>query len=125
MLSKNIKLQNRYHLLTTPERVGEPAVDSAVELFVDGPEDAGAELDEVYDEAAHHKHKAHQQLQDEQALQGGQKSHGWGAWRVESAPLYTPRPTWERAQPRGHRQWETDNEHEGESNGYTISETIK
>lgn len=67
---------SRHHLLTAPEGVGEPAVDSAVELFVNRPEDAGAELDEVYDEAAHHKHKAHQQLQDKQALQIGQQSHG-------------------------------------------------
>lgn len=72
-----------FHLLTTPKGVRESAVDSAIELLVDGPEDAGAELNEVYDEAAHHEHKAHQQLQDEQALQVGQKSHGWGAWRGE------------------------------------------
>ena len=57
--------------LTAPERVGEPAVDPAVQLLVEGPEDAGAELDEVDDEAAHHKHKAHQQLEDEEALQVG------------------------------------------------------
>lgn len=64
-------------------------------MFVDRPDDAGAELDEVYDEAAHHKHKAHQQLQDEQTLQVGQKSHGWGARRVAQAPLYTLQPNWE------------------------------
>lgn len=64
-----------YNLLTTPEGVGEPGVDSAIQLLVDRPKDAGAELNEVYDEAAHHKHKAHQQLQDEQALQVGQQSH--------------------------------------------------
>lgn len=66
-----LKKSVEYRLLTTPEGVGEPAVDSAIELLVDRPEDAGAELNEVYDEAAHHKHKAHQQLQDEQALQVG------------------------------------------------------
>lgn len=47
------------YILTTPEGVGQSAVDSAIELLVDWPEDAGAELNEVYDEAAHHKHKAH------------------------------------------------------------------
>lgn len=75
-------IDNR-HLLTTPEGVGKPAVDPAVELLVDWPENAGAELDEVYDEAAHHKHKPHQQLQDKQALQVAQQSHGGGAWRAE------------------------------------------
>lgn len=64
------------HLLTTPEGVGQSAVDPAIQLLVDGPEDAGAELDEVDDEAAHHEHEAHQQLQDEQTLQVGQQSHG-------------------------------------------------
>lgn len=63
-------------LLTAPEGVGEPAVDSAIELLVDRPENAGAELDEVDDEAAHYENEAHQQLQDEQALQVGQQSHG-------------------------------------------------
>lgn len=51
--------QQEHGVLTTPQRVGEPAVDSAVELPVDRPEDAGAQLDEVDDEAAHHKHEAH------------------------------------------------------------------
>lgn len=76
-------------VLTAPERVGEPAVDSAVELLVDGPEDTRAELNEVNDEAADHKHEAHQQLQDEQALQVGQQSHGRGAREAEEAPLCT------------------------------------
>lgn len=67
------------HVLTDPEGVGEPAVDSAVELLVERPEDAGAQLNEVDDEPAHHKHEAHKQLQDEQALQVGQQSHGGGA----------------------------------------------
>lgn len=66
-MKKNHDLKQQY-LLTTPERVGESAVDSAIELLVDRPQDAGAELNEVYDEATHHKHKAHQQLQDKQAL---------------------------------------------------------
>ena len=57
--------------LTAPERIGEPAVDPAVQLLVEGPEDTGAELDEVDDEAAHDEHEAHQQLQDEEALQVG------------------------------------------------------
>lgn len=47
------------HLLTTPKGVAKPAVDSTVELLVEWPEDASAQLNEVYDEAAHHKHKAH------------------------------------------------------------------
>lgn len=81
--------QQHQRVLTAPEGVGEPAVDSAVELLVDGPEDARAQLNEVDDEAADHKHEAHQQLQDEQALQVGQQSHGSGAWRAEEAPLYT------------------------------------
>lgn len=68
--------ETQHHLLTTPKGIGQSAVDSAVQLLVDRPEDAGAELNEVYDEATHHKHKAHQQLQDEQALQVGQQSHG-------------------------------------------------
>lgn len=71
-----LKQQQQQHLLTTPEGVGQPAVDPAIQLLVDGPEDAGAELDEVDDEAAHHEHEAHQQLQDEQTLQVGQQSHG-------------------------------------------------
>lgn len=62
-------------LLTAPERVREPAVDSAIELLVDWPDDARAQLDEVYDEAAHHKYKAHQQLKNEQALDVSQESH--------------------------------------------------
>lgn len=84
-----IMQKQHQRVLTAPERVGEPAVDSAVELLVDGPEDARAQLNEVYDEAADHEHEAHQQLQDEQALQVGQQSHGSGARRAEEAPLHT------------------------------------
>lgn len=89
---QNVDLEQQ-RLLTTPQGVGQSAVDPAIQLPVDGPEDAGAELDEVDDEAAHYEHEAHQQLQDEQALQVGQQSHGWGAWRAVRAPLYTLPPT--------------------------------
>lgn len=86
---KEARKRRRRRVLTAPERVGEPAVDPAVQLLVDGPEDARAQLDEVDDEAADHKDEAHEQLQDEQALQVGQKSHGRGARGAGEAPLFT------------------------------------
>lgn len=62
--------------LTAPERVGQAAVDAAVQVLADGPESQCAQLGEVDDQPAHHEHKANEQVQHELGLQVGKQAHG-------------------------------------------------
>ena len=73
--------------LTAPERVGEAAVQPAVQLLVHGPEDQRAELDGVDDQPAHHEDEADEEVHDELGLQEGEQAHGHSS--VASAGSFT------------------------------------
>lgn len=62
--------------LTAPERVGQAAVDTAVQVPADGPEGQCAQLGEVDDQPTHHKDEANEQVHHELGLQVGKQAHG-------------------------------------------------
>ena len=90
-------------VLTAPERVGEAAVQPAVQLLVHGPEDQCAELDGVDDQPAHHEDEADEEVHDELGLQEGEQAHGHSS--VASAGSFTEngRPAKTGQRSGGHR----------------------